>query len=427
MNILLFSNDQKLAAFCEDILTEVFGVGSKVKIGIPGQSAAQEDLCLWDFIPGETAIPRDFETARFPRHLFLLHRRDLPVLQELLRTSDINVLLKPVMPATLRAFLGDARRQPTYDFANPPKSVQALRVERDEMLQFLIQANLRLQEYDQERTNFLARSMHDFRAPLTAISGYCSLLLEEELGPLTPDHREVLERMQKSARRLSRITDAMFQLSVRQRIDPDLNLKNADLRQCVNQALHEVARFLEDKHISLTVEIEAPPDGLVFDQARMEQTLVNLLDNARKFTPRNGNIEIRGYPYFWERRASHAALLDASRDRRSHQVATPNSFRVDIRDSGPGIPSIHVGKIFEEYSSYSGGPDRSGGGLGLAICRMILQQHGGRVWAESHPAGAVFSFVLPILPPVPSRDPRAPAGLENLAGACPAAVEEGWS
>ena len=131
MNILLFSNDQKLAAFCEDILTEVFGVGSKVKIGIPGQSAAQEDLCLWDFIPGETAIPRDFETARFPRHLFLLHRRDLPVLQELLRTSDINVLLKPVMPATLRAFLGDARRQPTYDFANPPKSVQALRVERD--------------------------------------------------------------------------------------------------------------------------------------------------------------------------------------------------------------------------------------------------------------------------------------------------------
>jgi signal transduction histidine kinase len=100
---------------------------------------------------------------------------------------------------------------------------------------------------------------------------------------------------------------------------------------------------------------------------------------------------------------------------------------VDIRDSGPGIPSIHVGKIFEEHSSYAGGPDRSGGGLGLAICRMILQQHGGRVWAESHPAGAVFSLVLPILPTVPSRDTLVRGGLENLAEACPAAVEEGWS
>jgi len=420
MNILLFSNDENLAAFLRQSLLEMFGPESKLEIALRGQSPSPESLCLWDFVPGETTISQAFDSATLPRHLFLLHRQHLPALQELLGTSDINVLLKPIVPATLRAFLGDAHRQEAN--GNPARSLETLRGERDEMLQFLIQANLRLQEYDQERTNFLARSIHDFRAPLTAISGYCSLLLEEELGALTPDQREVLGRMQHSARRLSRITSAMFQLSVRQRADQELNLNHADMRECVDQALHEVALLLEDKRISLRVEVAQPPEGLLFDKSQMEQTLVNLLDNARKYTPRNGAIEIRGYPYFWDRRICHAAI-DPALDRRTKHAATPNSFRVDIRDSGPGIPSIRVGKIFDEYSPYSGGQDRSGGGLGLAICRMILQQHRGRVWAESHPAGAVFSFVLP----VQSEDTRVPAGVQGFAKASLAGVEEGWT
>ena len=395
MNILLFSNDGKLADFCRKILAELFGLESKLEVGFPGQLPSPDDVCLWDFLPGETAIPQDLDPAKLRKHLFLLHRKHLPALQKLVGTSDVNVLLKPVTPATLRAFLDDAHRKRTRDNGNPPGSIDKLRVERDEMLQFLIQANLKLQEYDQERTNFLARSIHDFRAPLTAISGYCGLLLEGELGSLSPDQREILGRMQHSATRLSRITESMFQLSIPQNADQRLSLEKADIRDCVDQALHEVALFLEDKRISVRVEIEQGPDGLLFDKSQMEQTVVNLLDNACKFTPRNGTIEIKGYPFFWERRTCHASLPDASLDRRAEQVGTPNSFRVDIRDSGPGIPAVHLSKIFEEYTSYSGGQDRSGGGLGLAICRMILQQHRGRVWAESQTAGAVFSFVLP--------------------------------
>jgi len=423
MNILLFSHDEKLAGFCLAILVEMFGMESKLEVGFPGQVPTREDLCLWDFIPGETAIPRDLDPTKLRKHLFLLQRKHLPALQKLVGTSDINVLLKPVTPATLRACLGDAHQQRTHDHGQPSGSIDTLRIERDEMLQFLIQANLKLQEYDQERTNFLARSIHDFRAPLTAIVGYCGLLLEEELGCLTPDQREVLGRMQQSATRLSRITNSMFQLSIRQNVDQELNLEKADMRDCVDQALHEVALFLEDKRISVKVEIEQPPDGLFFDKSQMEQTLVNLLDNACKFTPRYGTIEIRGCPFFWERRTGHAASLDPSIDRRVQQVRTPNSFRIDIRDSGPGIPAVHLVKIFEEYTSYSGGQDRSGGGLGLAICRMILQRHRGQVWAESHTEGAVFSFVLPVQP----IDTGVPAGQKGAANACLAGVEESWS
>jgi signal transduction histidine kinase len=411
MNILLFSHDKKLADFCRQIQVEMFGMESKLEVGSPGQLPTREDLCLWDFIPGETAVPRDLDPTKLRKHLFLLHRKHLPALQELVGTSDVNVLLKPVMPAAFRACLCDAHHHGNGHSAG---SMDTLRVERDEMLQFLIQANLKLQEYDQERTNFLARSVHDFRAPLTAIMGYCGLLLEEELGSLTTDQREVLGRMQQSATRLSRITNSMFQLSIRQNIDQEMNLEKADMRDCVDQALHEVALFLEDKRISVKVEIEQPPEGLFFDKLQMEQTLVNLLDNACKFTPRYGTIEIRGCPFFWDRRTGHAASLDPSIDRRVNQVRTPNSFRVDIRDSGPGIPAVHLDKIFEEYTSYSGGQDRSGGGLGLAICRMILQRHRGLVWAESHTAGAVFSFVVPVQP----IDTRVPAGQKGHVKAC---------
>lgn len=395
MNILLLSNDERLADFCREILVETFGLESRVDVGSPGQIPSSEDLCLWDFIPGETAPPQHLDAASLRKYLFLVDRKHLAVLEELVGTSKLNVLLKPVSPATMRAFLSDAHQE-GLDNRNHAGSIDTLRGERDEMLQFLIQANLKLQEYDQDRTNFLARSIHDFRAPLTAISGYCGLLLEEALGSVSPEQREVLGRMQHSATRLSRITNAMFQLSIRRRVEQELNLEKADMRDCVDQALHEVALSIEDKRISISVEIERSPDGLFFDKSQMEQTLVNLLDNACKFTPRNGAIEIRGYRYFWERRTCDAAALNPSLDRRVDRIGTPNAFRVDIHDGGPGIPAVHAGKIFEEYTSYSGGQDRSGGGLGLAICRMILQQHRGRVWAESHAAGAVFSFVLPI-------------------------------
>ena len=163
MDILLFSNDSNLAGFCREVVVEVFGAESKLAVGSPAQLPGDEDLCLWDFTPGETSIPQ-LDTRTLRRHLFLLHRKHLPALHELLGTSNVNVLLKPVTAATLRAFLGDSHWQRSLVPHNG-ESIDRLRGERDEMLQFLIQANLKLQEYDHERTNFLARSLHDVGHP----------------------------------------------------------------------------------------------------------------------------------------------------------------------------------------------------------------------------------------------------------------------
>jgi signal transduction histidine kinase len=314
--------------------------------------------------------------------------------------TEASVLLKPVHRVVLRAFLEQAI---SSDVSRTKDCMGSMRANRDEMFQQLIQSNLKLQEYDQERTNFLSRAVHDFRAPLTAITGYCGLLLDEQLGTLSSDQKEVLERMQHSAKRLSRMAKSMFQLSIGRQIEIRPNIQKNDIRECIEQAVHETVPLTTEKNISVSLDVIAPPDGLYFEMSQLEQVLINLLDNASKFTPKAGFIKIKGYPFFWDRR-SKGSNVWRNRDRRFSEAEQPNAFRVDIQDSGPGIPASELTRIFEEYTSYSGSQDRSGGGLGLAICKLIMSQHHGCIWADNvPPRGAVFSFVLPLqdiqLPP----------------------------
>jgi signal transduction histidine kinase len=201
--------------------------------------------------------------------------------------------------------------------------------------------------------------------------------------------------MQNSAKRLSHMATAMFALSVGRQVKRLPDLKPGDIRECVDQALHEIAPFADEKSISIELDLEPCSDRLWFEPGQIEQLLVNLLDNACKFTPKVGCIEIRGYPYFWERR-SVGSTIPATAERRRKPVFEPNSYRIDISDSGTAIPEEQLQKIFEEYTTYAGGRDRSGGGLGLAICKMIVAQHDGRVWANNTQTGPQFSVVLPM-------------------------------
>ncbi len=390
MRLVLISENRDLWTFVRELVQEFASDSPDVSMVSASAPRPRGDLYIWDYQPA-MKLPRDL-ASHSRKHLFLVDRKELATFSEA-APAEASIVLKPPTRGSMGAFLAGIGNS----------GAQTLRGERDDMLQGLIQANLRLQEYDQDRTNFLARAVHDFRAPLTAISGYCGLLLEQQLGSLDADQREVLERMQHSAKRLSRMASAMFQLSVGRHLEQTPNLQRGDIRDCIDQALHEVAPFSQDKQIEITIDFNPPEESLYFERAQIEQVLINLLDNACKFTPRNGTIEVRGYPFFWERRV--AKLSGYAGDRRMSDVPGPNAFRIDICDTGPGIPASHMRRIFEEYTYYGGARDRSGGGLGLAICRMILHNHGGRVWAESSDAGAVFSFVLPYYRPELPRDP----------------------
>ena len=388
MDLKLVSRDRELYKLCCEILAELHGQEWTVTVVDPENCNGDAHLYIWDFQPN-TEFPECLD-GNSARYLFLVSRKDLTDFRNRVREADAGILLKPVTRPTLAAFLGMATSS-QGDRIDP--TANSLRADRDEILQCLLQTNLKLQEYDQDRTNFLARAVHDFRAPLTALSGYCGLLLGEPLGNLNDSQKEVLRRMQNSVRRLSRMASAMFRLSVGRQVRRELDPQPGSIHECLEQAMYEIGPLAEKKRIAITASLE-PGTNLYFEAGQIEQVLVNILENACKFTRKAGYIEIKGYPFFWERRKINSAIPGA--ERRRQNSTEPNSYRVDIVDSGESIPEEHLAGIFEEYTSYAGGRDRSGGGLGLAICKMIINQHEGRVWAENTEAGPMFSFVLPM-------------------------------
>src|SRR5689334_22963229 len=348
MHIQLVSTDKSLYKLCRETLAGFRRNEWTLDKGAVPAGDCSPDLFIWD-CDSDVPLPRELDFEQERKNIFLVSRKKMAALRERFPMAAVAILLKPVNKAALRAFLEHAvaRHERTYSSSS---DVDSLRADRDEILQCLLHANLKLQEYDQDRTNFLARAVHDFRAPLTAIDGYCGLILGEQLGPISEEQHEVLGRMQHSIKRLSRMATAMFQLSVGRQVEKRPNLQKGDIESCINQAMHEMAPFGEAKHIQLSLQMMPSSQALYFDREQIEQVLINLLDNACKFTPKYGSIEVRGYPFFWERRAKLKTAI-TNGERRTARLQAPNSFRIDICDSGPGVPVENLDKIFEEYTS----------------------------------------------------------------------------
>jgi signal transduction histidine kinase len=380
------SRDSGVFQLCTRVISEAMPDQScSIQAVAPGGHYNDADLYIWDFQPN-VSLP-DHINWTYSNLIVLAHRRDMAEVSKVFGFEP-HIVLKPITRATLSAFIG---------LAISNRAANSMREDRDNLFQCLIEANVKLQEYDHERTNFLTRVVHDFRAPLTALNGYCGLLLGNPLGSLNENQQEVIRRMQYSVRRLSRLSSAMLELTVERQIKHGPNLQRADLPKSFDQALQEVGYLAKDKNLVVRCALDPCDDRLYFDSGQMDQVLVNILDNACKFAVRNGWIEIRGYPFFWERRGSVTSIDAPPKERRICDRTEPNSYRVDISDSGPAIAAEHLTTIFEEYTSYTKGPmERAGAGLGLAICRMIMEQHGGRVWAENTDKGPMFSIVLPL-------------------------------
>ncbi len=383
MQICLVSRDQKL----RELLAGV--VGQSLMVSAPGQERPEADLYVWDL---ETVFHLP-EASAFAshRHLFLVERRDLAILGRQVQSEFGCILLKPVNRATLEAFLTPGAEEHAEDCAGASsKSTKAMFSERDLLLKYVLETNLKLQEYDQDRTNFLSRAIHDLRAPLTALHGYSGLLLDGELGPINSKQAELLRRMRSSTERMATLARSLLALSVEGHVQRNLELEQGDVEACVNQALEDLSTSLDEKQISVDTQFDPPEQPIFFDPQQIEQVLMNLIENACRFTPKRGGINVRGYSIFWD---PEAPGLDNS-------AAAPNAYRIDVQDSGPGVDPALSDKVFEQYTSYASGHDRSCAGLGLAICKLIVTAHGGRIWVDTFKPGALFSFVLPFEPKI---------------------------
>jgi two-component system, chemotaxis family, sensor kinase Cph1 len=222
------------------------------------------------------------------------------------------------------------------------------------------------------RDDLLAVVSHDLRNPLSSILLQTAVMLEptlvdrEERGRVL---RGGVERIRKSAAHMKSMTDDLVDLASIEAHHFKMHLRSVESRRLVEEALQIASPMAEAKRITLVTELIDMP-RLEADPERISRVLSNLLGNAIKFTPEGGRITVRA-----ERRG--------------------DDYSIAVADTGPGVPADQLAHVFERYWQ-NAATSNPGSGLGLYIARGIVEAHGGKIWAESSPDGARFTFTLPL-------------------------------
>jgi len=238
----------------------------------------------------------------------------------------------------------------------------------------------RIEAAERTRRDFIANVSHELRTPLTSIQGYVETLLDDP-APNANTTREFLGIIQRSARRMNRLTEDLLTLAGVE--SPDYKLVRLPQRASalVQDAMDSLGGIVADAGLEL--ESAGAPDELVLaDSDAVNQVFGNLIENAIKYGGAGGRIRISAR-------------------------AVDNAVEFCVQDFGPGIASEHLGRIFERFYRVDKARSRESGGtgLGLAIVRHIVQAHGGRVRAESElGSGASFCFTLPLAEAAASGD-----------------------
>ncbi len=225
-------------------------------------------------------------------------------------------------------------------------------------------------ELDKMKDDFIRVAAHELKTPITIMKGYAQVLLRaERIEPRY--HRRMLEGINAGVDRMTNVIEDLLDISQLRVGRLDLRKERIDLAGLVSRALNRMAALATKHRLRLLKVESAQVDG---DPERLEQVVVHLLENAIKFSPRGGNIDV------------------AVQVRKGQAV-------VSVRDYGVGIPRDRQERIFERfYRAHAGTPyDYGGMGVGLYISREIIQAHGGRMWFESEEdKGSTFYFSLPL-------------------------------
>jgi len=271
-------------------------------------------------------------------------------------------------------------------------TVQELLQEREITYRNLLAAYLKLQEVNRQKTVFLASAAHELKTPLAVIKGYYDLLLAGSLGRLTEKQKDILEESKESCERLVRLVSMFLNYSALESGKLVLQLRENDLRDCLDEMAKRWAEAFQRKGVKLEVQLDPSIPTFRFDYQKVQQAAANLLDNSLKHTPSGGNVALVAKPHFWERRVADAM---PSQERRRFRLPRPNSVEISVTDSGAGIPPEHHQEIFEDFVRVD--RNTSGMGLGLAIAKRLVQAHRGKIWVESEAKkGSTFRFLLPI-------------------------------
>ena len=250
------------------------------------------------------------------------------------------------------------------------------------------QARAAAEQADAAKSSFLSTVSHELRTPLTSVLGFAKIIrrrLEERLFPMISEEdrkvqqakRQVIENLEivvSEGERLTKLIDDVLDLAKIEAGKFTWNMTSISVKEVIGRAVAATASLFEAKKLELVSDIAPDLPGITGDQDRLIQVVINLISNAVKFTD--------------------AGSITCS----ARQAGT--ELLVSVRDSGIGIAPDDQPKVFEKFKQVGDTlTDKpKGTGLGLPICKEIVEYHGGRIWVESEPGrGSTFSFTLPIL------------------------------
>src|ERR1700689_989036 len=261
----------------------------------------------------------------------------------------------------------------------------------------LPQAHSELQQRFQRTTNALGSAAHDLKTPLAILNGYVEVLQSEKLGPITERQREVLRDMQASGKRLEQFIQDFLTYSALETGGLKMQFAAGNINECLSEVCRLWSARFQEKGLALYFLANEKLPVFPFDLPKLERVISNLLENSFKFIPQGGTVWLHAEPYMWERRAT--AQPASAGERRRLETSQPNSVKVSVSDTGPGIPAEFHQEVFDDFFRLPGNENQEGRGWGRAIGRRLVQGMGGKVWVESDPgAGCKFSFLIPFKP-----------------------------
>lgn len=238
-------------------------------------------------------------------------------------------------------------------------------------------ANLRLKKLDEAKSEFISIASHQLRAPLTSIKGYSSMLLEGSFGKLPKETQVPLKRIFDSSLRLVALVGDFLNLSRIERGKMEYNFKKTNLRKLVSDTVEEF-KAMNSKNLEIKFEADGKEElDVAVDENKIRQVFTNIIDNAVKYTPK-GFVHI----FLYKNPEKKTVIFK-------------------VKDSGMGMNSETRSRIFQKFSRAREGIskiDTEGLGMGLYIAKRIVNDHGGRVWAESsgEEKGSSFYVELPV-------------------------------
>ena len=225
------------------------------------------------------------------------------------------------------------------------------------------------------KSNFLSVVSHALKTPLHSIKGFVDIILMGKTGPVTDLQRDFLGTVQEQAGHLQRLIEDLLEFSRLEsgqvRLRPVLLLPG----ELLGSVVDKLAPLAHKKGLNLDGDSWAALPEIEADPMRLEQVLTNLVENAIKFTPEGGRVQVAG----WDR---------------------GETVEIAVIDSGIGVPAEERERIFERFYQVDSSVRRryKGTGLGLTICKHIVTQHGGRIWVEDgENGGSAFHLALPRL------------------------------